>query len=405
MAHHEEAHLDPQQVTLPQTGLWPKLPVIGGVLAVLGLGLSYALGSGDSHHLAGAYLTGYLYWWTLAMGGLFFTVLHYLARSGWSVVVRRLAENVASVLPYFIVLFLPILYWMHDLFHWTHEKLLVKGPEYDPLIAHKEPYLNTGFFTIRAGIFFAVWCLIFWYFNRQSRRQDESGDLDITRKLNTWSALAMVGFAITINFAAFDWIMSLEPHWFSTIFGVYVFAGSVVAILAFLIVVVTRLQAAGALEGVVTGEHYHDLGKLLFGFVVFWAYIGFSQFMLIWYANIPEETLWFEARWLDGWQPVSLFLAAGHFVVPFFYFISQPIKRNRLLMTLGALWVLFMHYVDLYWMVMPTFGGFHPVLVDFTTWLGIGGVFLVFFGLRMKKGSLVPLKDPRLAESLAFENA
>ncbi|MEM7353099.1 MAG: quinol:cytochrome C oxidoreductase, partial [Acidobacteriota bacterium] len=195
---------------------------------------------------------------------------------------------------------------------------------------------------------------------------------------------------------------------FSTIFGVYVFAGCVVSILSVVILVVLRLKSAGALTSVVTWEHFHDLGKLLFGFTVFWAYIGFSQFMLIWYANIPEETFWFELRWEDpSWQKLSIFLAVGHFVVPFFFLISQWVKRNSLTLTIAALWMLGMHYVDMYWLVMPTahHGEFHPnLLLDITCWLGIGGLFIAVFLRLMQRNALVPIHDPRLGESLAFEN-
>lgn len=401
MEHH--TNFEPAQITLPESGLWPKLPALGLGLGVVGLGLSFGLGAGsEDHHLAFSYLTSFVYWLTLALGGLFFMVLHYLSRAGWSVVVRRLAEKAASTLPLFAVLFLPIaFFWMHDLFHWTHADAVA----HDPLLAHKAPYLNTGFFYVRAAIYFIVWITLSRAFIKASNAQDESRDEATTGRLNKWSAVSMVLFAVTLNFAAFDWLMSLEPHWFSTIFGVYVFAGSVVAIFAFLILTSIRLQAAGALQGVVTDEHYHDMGKMLFGFVVFWAYIGFSQFMLIWYANIPEETLWFDHRWQHGWQPVSIFLAAGHFGLPFFYLISQPVKRHKLAMTLATLWLLFMHWVDIYWLVMPTLGGFHPSLVDVTCWLGIGGFFLAALGRAMQQGNLVPTGDPRLAESLAFENA
>ena len=396
------SNLESSQITLPSSGLWPKLPALGVGLGVLGLGLSFVLAGSDHHQLAFSYLTAFVFWLTLALGGLFFVILHFLSRAGWSVVVRRLAEKVASTVPLFAVLFLPIgLLWMHDLFHWTHADAIA----HDPLLAHKQPYLNTPFFLVRAAIYFVVWIGLAMYFNKASRQQDDSGDLAITGKLNKNSAIAMVLFAVTLNFAAFDWLMSLEPHWFSTIFGVYVFAGSVVGIFATLIVMCIRLQAAGALKGVVTGEHYHDMGKMLFGFVVFWAYIGFSQFMLIWYANIPEETLWFDARWQGGWENVSIFLAAGHFGLPFFYLISQPVKRNRLAMTVGALWLLFMHYVDIYWMVMPTHhDSFHVTLLDLTCWLGIGGLFLAALGRALAQGNLVASKDPRLVESLTFEN-
>ncbi len=364
--------LPSREISLPES--WKRLPVVAGIVGVLALAASYFLAGGDSKQFAFSYLTGFYYWLTLALGGLFFVVLHYLARSGWSVVVRRLAEHVMGTLPVFILLFIPVYFGMHDLYHWTHAEAVAA----DPLLQHKEPYLNETFFLIRAAIYLLVWTGLALYFWRSSARQDSDGDLAITKRLQTRSAPAMVLFGVTITFAAFDWVMSLEPHWFSTIFGVYVFAGCVVAIFSFLILLVLRLKAGGALEIVVTWEHFHDMGKLLFGFVVFWAYIGFSQFMLIWYANIPEETFWFEMRWHDpAWRNVSIFLAAGHLVAPFLFLLSPPAHRH---------------------------GGFPPGLVDFGCWLGGGGIVLAVLGRLMQRGSLVPIKDPRLGESLAFEN-
>lgn len=401
---HEDVTLNPEQVTLPKGSLWTKLPLVGGILGILGIGASLALGSGEhSGQLAFSYLTGFFYWLTIALGGLFFVLLHFLCRSGWSVVIRRLAENVMGTLPVFAVLSLPLwLFWMHDLYHWTHEEAVA----HDPLLQHKAPYLDVGFFWIRLSIYFVIWTALAVFYWRQSRLQDQSGAIEITDRLQRRSAPGMVLFALTLNFAAMDWLMTLDPHWYSTIFGVYTFAGTVVAILAFLILVTISLQRAGALGNVVTGEHFHDLGKLLFGFVVFWAYIGFSQFMLIWYANIPEETAWFDHRWHHGWEHLSIFLAVGHFAVPFFFLISQPVKRNQILMTIATLWLLFMHYIDIYWLVMPTHNEvlqFSPL--DLTCWVGIGGFFLASLGVLMQKGSLVPQRDPRLAESLAFESA
>ncbi len=397
-----DVSLPSREVTLPDS--WKNLPMIAGAVGLIALGASFAIGGGlHGKQVAFSYLTGFVYWLTIALGGLFFVLLHYLARSGWSVVVRRLAEHVMGTLPLFAVLFIPVIFGMHSLYHWTHEDAVAA----DELLQHKTPYLNTGFFLARAAIYFVAWTLLAVFFWRQSTRQDSNGEIGTTKRLQTLSAPAMVLFGITLTFAAFDWLMSLEPHWFSTIFGVYVFAGCVVSIFALLILLVLRLKSAGALTQVVTWEHFHDMGKLLFGFVVFWAYIGFSQFMLIWYANIPEETFWFELRWEEpGWRWASIFLAVGHFVVPFFFLISQPVKRNGLAMTIGAVWMLFMHYVDIYWLVMPTLHHEHFQLsiLDFTCWLGVGGLFFAALGFLMQRGALVPLRDPRLAESLAFEN-
>lgn len=398
MMEHDVS-LPSREITLPDS--WRRLPMIAGGVGIVALAVSFALGTGEKQ-LSFSYLAGFFYWLTVALGGLFFVLLHHLVRSGWSVVVRRLAEHVMGTLPLFVLLFIPVALGLHDLFHWTHAEEVAR----DPLLQHKEIYLNEGFFYFRAAIYFFVWSILAYVYWRGSARQDESGDEAITRRLQRFSAPAMVLFFITLNFAAFDWLMSLEPHWFSTIFGVYVFAGTVVAIFSLLILLTLRLQAAGALESLVTGEHFHDMGKMLFGFVVFWAYIGFSQFMLIWYANIPEETFWFDMRWVEPtWQKASIFLAVGHFVIPFLFLLPQAAKRHRTALTIATLWLLFVHYVDIYWLVMPTLHheAFHLSLLDLTCWLGIGGLFLAVLGTLMRRTSLVPVKDPRLPESLAFE--
>lgn len=396
-----DVSLPSREISLPES--WKRLPLIAGGAGLVALAVSFALGHGGEQ-LAFSYLAAFVYWLTVALGGLFFVLLHYLARSGWSVVVRRLAEHVMGTLPLFALLFIPVVFEMHTLYHWTHPEAVA----HDPLLQHKSPYLDETFFLLRAGFYFLVWIALAVFYWRQSARQDSSGELETTRRLQKWSALGMVLFGITLTFAAFDWIMTLEPHWFSTIFGVYVFAGTVVAIFSTLILLVLQLKASGALETVVTWEHFHDMGKMLFGFVVFWAYIGFSQFMLIWYANIPEETFWYELRWDDpAWRATSIFLAVGHFVLPFFFLISQPVKRNRVTLTIAAVWLLFMHYVDVYWLVMPTLHheAFRLSLLDLTCWLGVGGLFFALLVRLMQRAALVPLRDPRLPESLAFDSA
>ena len=399
--------LPSDELTIPAASGWAKIPWIAGIVGILGLAGAAALGAGHRTALLYSYLFAFAYFLTIAVGGLFFVLLHYLTRAGWSVVLRRLAECVMGTMPLFVVLAVPILYFRKEIYLWT-------SPEGDALLEHKSGYLDSGFFIFRVIAYLAVWTILSWYFSKWSRDQDETGDLAITRRLQSRSALGMVLFGVSLNFAAFDLLMSLDPHWFSTIFGVYVFAGSVLAILSTLILLSFQLRASGYLKSIVTWEHYHDLGKLLFAFTVFWAYIGFSQFMLIWYGNIPEETTFFHHRWgdgLGGWQGVSVFLAAGHFGLPFLFLLSSDVKRRRWSLSLAAAWLLFMHLVDVYWLVMPNLAlvdesahGFHPSLVDLACVVGVGGLFLAVLAWRLRGGSLVPTKDPRLAESLAFEN-
>ena len=338
----------------------------------------------------------------LAIWGLFFVLLHFLTRAGWSVVVRRLAEHVMGTLPLFVVLFLPLAFGFYEIYPWSDPEVVA----HDPLLAGKEPFLNPRGFLFRSAAYLVIWAVTAQWFRRRSLAQDASGDTAITKRLQTLSAPAMVLFAVTLSFASFDWIMSLDPHWYSTIFGVYVFSGCAVGILALLALLVEGLQRGGLIEQAVTTEHRHDIGKLLFAFVVFWAYIAFSQFMLIWYGNIPEETVWFAHRWEHGWRPISIALAVGHFGVPFFYLLPRATKRNRWALTVGALWLLAMHYLDLYWLVMPAYPGEEPLsgLVLVATFVGLGGLFLAALGVLIRRPALVPLRDPRLPESLSFEN-
>ncbi|NJL28411.1 MAG: hypothetical protein HC897_11250 [Thermoanaerobaculia bacterium] len=315
---------------------------------------------------------------------------------------RRVAEHIAGTLPLFALLFVPILLGFHHLYEWSHEQA-VAGSH---VLQHKQPYLNATGFQLRGVVYVAAWALLAWFFRRASMRQDEAGDPAITRRLQSLSAPALIVFGITLTFAGFDWLMSLDPHWYSTIFGVYLFAGSVVAVVATLIVVLLQLQASGVLRRVVSWEHYHDLGKLLFAFTVFWAYIAFSQFMLIWYGNIPEETAWFKHRWQHGWEVVSVLLAAGHFGLPFLFLLSREVKRRRATLLVACGWLLVMHYVDIYWLVMPSLHAEHFQIhwLDAATLVGVGGLFIGALGWTLRGQVLVPVRDPRLAESLAFEN-
>jgi hypothetical protein len=329
-------------------------------------------------------------------------LIHSATQSGWGVVVRRLAETTAATLPLFALLFLPVVLGMQTLFPWSRDALVAT----DHLLQWKKPFLNTGFFYIRAVVYFAVWSgLAFWCY-RLSCRQDAAQDLALSARLRRFSGPAIIPLALIQTLASFDWLMSLDPHWYSTIFGVYIFGGAFLAAFAFLALVCCLLQGSGLLRDVITVEHYHDLGKLLFGFTVFWAYIGFCQFFLIWYGNIPEETMWYRHRLHGSWAAVSVFLAVGHFGLPFFYLMPRSIKRNPTTLAAGACWMLLMHLLDIHWMVMPSFHehGLSLSVLDLTTLLAVGGLFLAVLGWLLRRHPLLPIGDPRLSESLRFEN-
>jgi len=375
---------------------------VAGAVGLLSLIVSILAGYGNTQQFFFSYLVAYLFFLSLGLGGLIFVLIQFVTRAGWSVAVRRLAENTMGTLPLMAVLAIPLAFGFGELFSWFDPEVMSS----DPILQKKAAYLNPGFFYVRTLVYLIGWALLAWWFRKQSLEQDRGDAVRITRRLQTASAPAIVWFAVTATFFAFDWIMSLDPHWYSTIFGVYFFAGCMLAILAVLILQILLLQRHGLIASIVSEEHYHDLGKLLFGFVVFWAYIAFSQFMLIWYANIPEETIWYAHRLRHGWEHVSFLLAAGHFVLPFFLLISRNAKRNRPLLVGSTLWLLAMHYVDLYWLVMPTFQteGLHPHALDMLCLIGIGGIFLTGLLRLTAKPPLIPINDPRLAESLSFEN-
>jgi len=391
-----------EQVSIPRGHPLSRVPWIAGSVGAVGLIAAFALRGGDPKQFAFSWLFAFLFFLSLSLGALFFVLIHFATQAGWGIVVRRLAENTMAVIPLFAVLFVPILLGMGELFPWVH----VGAGSHDHLVAAKAPYLNTSFFVTRAAIYFVAWSAIAWFFVTKSRRQDESAAHGISLLLRRVSGPAVIVVALTQTFAAVDWIMSLDPTWYSTIFGVYWFAGSFVSFFALVTLMVVRLRSAGFLKNVVGLEHFHDLGKLLFAFTVFWAYIGFSQYFLIWYGNIPEETIFFRHRLEGSWTAVSLLLAAGHFIVPFFFFMPRTIKRKPALLALGAAWMLAMHAVDIYWLVMPVL---HPAgvsisLLDVAAFLGVGGLFFGAVGRMMLAAPLVPVGDPRLPESLSFEN-
>ena len=389
------------ELRIPAGHTLAKLPAAGFGLAVVGAGLLAAFGSGHPERLFASWLVAFFFFLSIALGCLYFVLIHTAMAGAWGIVVRRVAENAAATIPLFALLFLPVAYGLHSLYHWSHADAVA----HDQLLQLKQPYLNETFFFARAALYFLVWSAIALWFRSLSRRQDTDKDPALTQRLRRYSGALLVPLALTHTFAAFDWLMSLAPHWYSTIFGVYAFAGGLVAGFALMALSAVALQRAGLVPGITT-EHLHDLGKLLFAFTVFWAYIAFSQFFLIWYGNIPEETIFYKVRLAGGFKLVTIALAVGHFAVPFFFLMSRTTKRNAATLVAAALWLLAMHYVDVYWLVIPSIEGLgaRPGIVDVAAMLAAGGAFLGAFGLLLVRSPLVPQGDPRLSESLAFEN-
>ena len=286
---------------------------------------------------------------------------------------------------------------------------------YDEFTDAKYTWLNPTSFTVRIIGYFFIWTLLAWFFYRNSVRQDSTGDIELTRKMSRVAPVCMVVFGTTLYFASIDLVMTLDHHWYSSMFGIQFFAGSVIGAFASVIVTVNLLHRGGYLTQSVTTEHLHDLGKLMFGFIVFWAYVTYSQYMLIWYANLPETTGWFERRgattsaFAPGagyWSGISIILLFCHLLLPFPFLLSRHIKRNRDLLFFGAVWMLVFHWVDLYWNIMPELnnGQFYFGLPEIGTLVGVVGLFLAFISYRLSRVNLRPIKDPRVSDSFAFQN-
>lgn len=405
-AHHDAGGLPSHdEIHIGTRSGWRKMPAIFGVLGVAGLGLGFATMGDHSANFYFSYLVSLMFWLALGLGGLFFVIIQHGTRAGWSIVVRRLAENAMVTLPALAVLAIPVVFMgAHDLYHWTHLEVV----EADPMLSSKQPYLNEGSFRMRAIVYMVVWsglALMYWAW---STRQDNARDpIPLTHRMRWFAPLSIIFFALSLTFGAFDWLMSLDPHWFSTIFGVYYFAGCVSFIHAFLALVVILLHRSGHLRGVVTPEHFHDLGKMMFAFTVFWAYIAFSQYMLIWYANMPEETVFFEVRQNATWGPLSILLLVGHFALPFLGLISRIPKLKPAVLSFGALYLLVIHWFDMLWLAGPAARteGSLIVLTDITMLVGLGSIFFGLLTWRLAGVSLMAVNDPRLQESLELGHA
>jgi hypothetical protein len=370
-------------------------------VAVVSLALAAVGGFFSAKQFAFSWLFAFAFFFTIAAGSLFWILVHHAVDADWSVVVRRQLENIAWLFPVLAVLFIPIVLCAPTLFKWMNI-----APGVDPLLDGKVAYLNEPFFWIRAVFYFGFFSLAAFLLRRNSVRQDKDGDAR-----HTWLSRKMVFpmlpfFALSLTFGAFDWLMGLDFHWFSTMWGVYIFAGSALSSMCVLVLLITALRSAGYLEGIVTIEHYHIMGKLMLAFTVFWAYIGFSQYMLIWYANIPEETTYFLRRNTGSWNTLNIILVIGHFFVPFVILLFQATKKKPLLLCTVAGWILLMHLIDLYIIVLPTYhkAGLSPHWLDLVCLLAIGATLAAIFMKRLGDTPLWPLRDPRLANSLRLRN-
>ncbi len=361
-----------------------------------GVGLGLCLGGAflSPEQFFRSYLFAYLFWTGIALGSFAIVMLHHLTGGGWGFVIRRLLEAGTRTLPLMAVLFVPLLFGLPDLYVWARPAE-VAG---DALLQHKSAYLNVPFFLVRTGIYFAAWISITYFINKWSLEQDRTAEPFLTRRLQFLSGPGLVVYGLTVTFASIDWAMSLEPHWFSTIYGVMFIVGQVLATLALMIPLALLLADREPLSNVVSPAYVLDLGNLLLAFVMFWAYMAFSQYIVIWSGNLPEEISWYLHRTTGGWQWIALFLIIFHFALPFLLLLSRVTKRSIQMLSAVAVALIVIRLVDLFWLVAPTFhhAGVHIHWMDLAAPIGVGGIWMWVFLWQLKGRSLLPLHDPRL---------
>jgi hypothetical protein len=411
-----------------------QITKVGLLIAVVFLGLSLILGAtygGDEDHhwkrFLYAYIIGWSFIFSICLGCLWVILLHFLCRGRWLTAVRRIAEAIAGAFPVVFVaglaFIIPLLAGYKNLYYWAHPD--AHNIDLNPTIVHKAGWLEPGFFTVRYVLYGVIFSGIAGYFAKKSRQQDESGDPKISETLRIASGPAMVAFSIFTCLAAFDILMSLAPKWYSTIYGVNFWGAACVGGFATLGLVVLAVQRTGRLVHSINANHYHDIGKWMFAFTFFWAYTQFSQFMLQWYGNMPEETVWYKYRLFGDWQWVSIAILVGFWAFPFVFLMSRWTKRIVPALVFFCVWQLVFLWLELYWNVMPQYDwstvahehatlvsgplmgniayhhvGFTPL--DVTVWLGLCGVLLAGIG-RNLTGNLIPVKDPTLGLSLGHD--
>jgi len=383
----------------PATGR--KLSTACFGVSALGLVIS-ALGLLNSREqFAFSWLFGFFVVFAITVGALFWTILHHATDSEWSVLVRRQMENIASIIPFLAVFFLPLLLFCAPIL-WKWWNI---GPGVDPLLDAKAPFLNHIFFIVRYVVYFAALGGVAMVLRGRSVAQDHDGHSSHTHAMRTAAIAGLPILGVCLTFAAVDWLMGLDYHWFSTMWGVYIFAGALGSSMALLVLVITALRNNGHLKAV-NIEHYHIMGKFMLAFTVLWAYIGYSQYMLIWYANIPEETIYFKIRNTESWHLLSTLLVVGRFFLPFPFLLFQSVKKNVRVICSVAAWMILMEILDIYVIVLPSLHqtGISPSIFDLAALVAVGGAAAGLYFRRLSTSNLFPIRDPRLAGSVHLHN-
>lgn len=448
-------------ILIPADNPWANRWKVAAGFGLLGIIMAGIGASMDPHRFAFSWLYAFACVMTMALGATFVCMIQHLTASGWSITVRRSAEFYSRGLWILIPLFIPVVLSASTLYPWWdqasghggHGTAHAQAPEHaapadahaahagqeaavpgaeehgaahggghhDPehaahaaVLEKKLGFLDAGpFWLTRMVIYFLVWWWLGGWILGLSTRQDVTGDKQLTVQMTRRSTYGTILYALSLTFAGFDWIMSLEPNWFSTMFGVRIFASGAVLGFAMVILTTKSLKANGVIGNEVNVEHFHDLGKLMFGFLIFWAYISFSEFFLIWYAAIPEETIYFHRRWdYTNWRYISMAIVGLKFILPFYLVMSRNVKRHAAGLVLGAGWLFLMHFVEIYYWIMPYAAPHQDLavtgtgaLLDLGCVLATVGIYLAYVFRLMTKHSVVAVNDPRIERALEFVNA
>ncbi len=383
----------------PQLSRYQTQALIIGLVALASCAFGATMNAEQFYQ---SYLFGFLFWFGISVGCLALVMLHHLVSGGWGFVIQRLLESGTRTLPLMLLLFLPIFFGMKELYLWARPEVV----QADKILQHKSVYLNVPFFWLRTFGYFALWLFFTYFLNRWSHRQDQNADPSLTERLEKISGPGLVVFVLTSTFAAIDWAMSLDPHWFSTIYGILFLIGQGLSTLAFAIIMVNMLAKHRPISEVISTRQFHDLGTLMFAFVMLWAYISFSQFLIIWSGNLPEEIPWYIHRMHGGYGVFAVALLVFHFAVPFVLLMMRRMKRKAEVLVKIAVFMIVMRLVDLFWLIAPNFHPekFHIHWMDILAPIGIGGVWLAFFFWQLQNRALLPLHDPRLQEAFQHEH-
>jgi hypothetical protein len=374
--------------------------VVFAVLTIAGIFLPPETGGGAAQFFR-SYLLAFVFWVGICAGSLALLMLQHLTGGAWGMVIRRVLEAATRTLPLLIILFVPLVFGLSHIYEWVHPEQIAETAA-RTLVESKVKYLNVTFFMIRAAIYFAVWAALTFLLNKWSGEQDRTANRRLSRQFRMLSGPGLALFVLTVTFASVDWVMSLEPEWFSTIFGLIFVIGWVLTAFALVIAVMVLLAGHKPMDTVLRPNHFQDLGKLLLAFVMLWAYFNFSQYLIIWSGNIPEETKWYLHRTRGGWGWIAIAVVIFHFALPFLMLLSRDLKRNARRLAVVAIVVFLMRFIDLLWIIAPTFRHEHLVLswLDITAPLAMGGLWVAFFVWQLKQRPLLPINDPYLGQTL-----